>query len=134
MRSYPRLLHPVPVELEQIDKPGTVYDEDGREPVQQAARRAAVRLPAQLKFDDSETLRPTTTGPTSGADGYALFRMKDLKTAGITLRIGDRLRLAGDVPLDVYIDRLQPIGHLPRWNSTLVRAYFSDRQPAKQRS
>lgn len=134
MRSYPRLLHPVPVVLEQIDMAATVYDSDSREPVQQAARKTSVTLPGQMKYGESKSAGMSSTGLEAGENGYALFRIRDLHFANITLQIGDRIRSAGDTVHDAYITRLQPIGHLPRWNSTLIKAFFADRQPAKNRS
>jgi hypothetical protein len=134
MSSYPRLLHPVPVELEQLNIPATVYDLDGREPVQQAARKTVVTLPCQVKYGVAGALGMQSTGITAGENGYVLFRQRDLNFATVTLQIGDRLKSTGNTSLDVYITRLEPLGHYPEWNNTLVKAYFADRQPSKQRS
>jgi hypothetical protein len=130
-RPYPRLIHPVPVQIEQIDHGATVYDDDAREPVQQAARKAVVTLPGQASYGSRADLRYSAGGPQEGEDGFITFRMLDLQARSVTLQVNDRILKVGAVNHDAYITRIQPMGHYPEFNSSLVRAYFADRQPAK---
>lgn len=126
----PNLIHPIDVTIEQINRAATVYDEDAREPIQAAARSAAVVLPGQPNWNAGKRLEPTAEGPVDKAQGYMLFRQVDLAAAGIALQINDRLRAQGR---ELYIVRLQPMGHYDGV-SKLLRAWFADREPAKTRA
>lgn len=134
MRLYPRLLHPVVVVVEQIDKASTVYDEDTREPVYQASRHAAVSLPGQASYGSSKERSYAAYGPSEDESGYITFLMRDLTAQSVRLCIGDRISKIGNVDHDAYINKLQPMGHYPEFGATLMRAYFQDRQPVKLRS
>lgn len=131
----PRLIHPVPVELRQIDKPHTIYDADANEPVQHAAHGTLVKIKGQVSFvggADGISLVRTKGGPQAGETGYVLFRYKDLVARGVTLRFNDRITSLGSKAVDLYVTRVQDAGHYPdRKGSTIVRAWFSDRQPQK---
>jgi hypothetical protein len=129
----PNLLHPVPISVEKIDRASTYYDPDAREPIQQAARATTVVVQGQVNWGTQKGLEPAKAGPREGATGYVLFRRVDLDAAGVTLEDNDRFAKLGDVETDVYVDRLEWEGHYPdQGGPTLVKAYFSDRQPAKQ--
>lgn len=134
MRPYPNLIHPVAVTLEQIDRPATVYDENTRAPIQQAARKAAVTLSGQASYGSAAGLMRKTYGLIKDESGYVTFSRRDLVSRSITLSIGDRITLIGNESHDAYIVRLQPMGHYPEYGNTLVRAYYQDRKPAKQRA
>lgn len=129
---YPRLIHPVDVVIEQIDDADTAWDEDAREPVFQAARSAAVTLKGQASYGSSKDLSFEQAGRRENESGYVLFRTRDLEAASVTLRPNDRITKIGDVDHDAYITRLEPKGHYPGYNSTLVKAHFADRAPSKQ--
>lgn len=129
----PNLLHPVPVVIAKINRAGTRYDNDAREAVTQAARDSAVTVQGQVKWGLQEGLQPTKTGPKEDASGYVLFRRTDLATAGITLEQNDRFASIGGIDTDVYVSRIEWTGHYPSAGGpTMVKAYFADRQPAKQ--
>jgi len=131
--TIPNLLHPVPCVIEKINREDTKMDEDAREPIQQAARDTAVTVPGQVNWGTQKGLEPQKAGPREGATGYVLFRHVDLVAAGIALEDNDRFAKLGNVETDVYVDRLEHEGHYPDQSGpTLVKAYFSDRQPAKQ--
>lgn len=132
-RPYPRLIHPVRVTIEQTNPTSTVWDNDAREAVQQVARKAAVTLQGQASYGSSKDMSPGATGIREGEDGYVLFRQSDLAARSISLQVNDRITQIGGTLHDAYITRLQPMGHYPEFGSTIVRAYFSDRQPAKHR-
>lgn len=135
----PNLLHPVPVIIEQINKArqednsgdGTWFDDDFREPVQQAARSSVVTVQGQPRWGNSQKLGASRMGPESEATGYVVFRYVDLADAGITLQQNDRFTKIGTLDTDVYIISMRPEGHYADVGGpTLVKAFFKDRQPA----
>ena len=134
MASYPRLLHPVPVLLEQIDTSTTLYDEDAREPIQQAAHKTVVELSGQVKYGSSKEQSYELGGIRENERGYVLFRTVDLEAKSVTLQLNDRITKIGNVTHDSYIVRLEPAMHYPAHGNTGLKAYFSDRAPSKQRS
>jgi len=130
--TVPNLLHAVPVELVQIDTASTLWDEDAREAVQQASRSTPITLQGQVKWGAVEEVEMERQGVAEGADGYVLFRKIDLDALGIVLAPNDRFTKIGHIETDVYILKLQPMGHYPdQGGHTLVRAWFEDRTPAK---
>lgn len=129
----PNLIHPIPVELEQIDRTSTVYDEDAREPVQVIARDTKKTLKAQVLWGGHEEASSRKGGLQEGDRGYLLFRQKDLTAQGVDLAVGDRFAKIGLIKTDVYISRLEPLGHYPSAGGhTLMKAYFADRAPSRQ--
>jgi hypothetical protein len=129
----PNLIHPVPVVIRQIDKANTAYDEEYREPIQRVARRNNTTLPGQVKWANDKRVQYTRGGNRYDADGYVLFRYVDLASVGITLNINDRFMEIGGLAVDVYIKHFQPQGHYPdAGGPTLVKAFFGDKDPAKQ--
>lgn len=134
MSPSPRLLHPVPIVIEQIDYASSLYDQDAREPIQQAARKIEVTLPGQASYGSSRELSYSQGGRREDERGYVLFRQRDLDARSITLQTNDRIKKIGQSVQDGYITRIEPKGHYPgQAGATLVRAWFSDRAPAKQR-
>ena len=129
----PKLIHPVNVTIEQIDRAGTYYDEDAREPIQTVGRGSEKIIPGQISWVEQLALSMSKTGASENARGYVLFRKVDLDAASVTLQINDRILKMGHVETDVYIDELKWMGHYPDQNGpALVRAYFVDRQPSRQ--
>ena len=130
----PNLIHPVPIIIQRLDTPNTVMDEEYREPVQKSARQADTTVQGQAQWARSETMMVRSRGGRQlDANGYVLFRYADLEAAGITLQENDRFIKIGNEDTDVYIISLQPMGHYPSASgATLVKAYFADRQPARQ--
>ncbi len=130
----PNLLHRVNCTIEQIDRTGTLNDDDAREPVQHAERSAAVTVQGQPKWVSEETLGTSRGGARSDSAGYVLFRYVDLNAAGVDLDINDRITIQGHIAAEVYVTKVQPIGHYADQNgASLVKAWFADRKPAKQR-
>jgi len=129
----PNLIHPVPVEIRQIDESETIYDDDMREPVQQSVRASTVTVPGQVKWGMDQNLQTRLRGAEEGSDGYVLFRYVDLAAQGITLAREDRFVKLGNVDVDVYVKALRPEGHYSdQGGPTLVKAFFADRQPSRQ--
>lgn len=131
--TTPNLLHPVPIQIEQLDTASTVYDDDYREPVMQAAHATSKTVSGQVKWGLDDELSMAVGGPSEKADGYVLFRYIDLEAQSITLRQNDRLTKIGNVETDVYITSFKPIGHYPSaGGATMIKAFFVDRQPSRQ--
>ena len=129
----PNLIHPVDVTIEQIDQGGTFYDDDAREPIQVVGRSAQIVVKGQIKWGSQFDTEYQKTGVVEGAKGYVLFRKVDLDAATITLQLNDRILKMGHVETDVYVKKLEWMGHYPDQDGpALVRAYFEDRQPAHQ--
>lgn len=129
----PRLLHPVPVTIEQIDRGETLYDEDAREPIQQAARKVSKTIPGQVKWFSQFDDKPTRAGTIENASGYVLFRQVDLTAYAVELATEDRFSRIGTRDTDVYVVSLRPVGHYPdQGGHTMIKAFFKDRQPSKQ--
>jgi hypothetical protein len=129
----PNLIHPVPIEIRQIDKAKTHYDKDYREPVQRVARKTTQTLSGQVGWSYEKRVQYTRGGNRFDADGYVLFRYVDLEAKGITLAVNDRFSKVGTLDVNVYIKHLQPQGHYPQFSGpTLVKAFFQDKDPAKK--
>lgn len=129
----PNLLHKTNIVIQQIDKGDTIYDEDTREPVQQAHRTVNKDLKGQVHWGQADDLEPGAGGVQEESDGYVLFRYLDLDKKGIALSPGDRIIKMGRLNTDVYLIKLQPMAHYEDQNGpSTVRAYFKDRQPSKQ--
>ncbi len=129
----PNLIHPVPIDIQQIVKSETIYDDDLREPVQQAARPVTVKTVGQVKWNSQFELESQLGGAVEGSRGYVLFRRIDLEIQGIVLANNDRISKMGVRDTDVYITRLEPVGHYPDQSGhTLIKAHFNDRAPARQ--
>lgn len=134
----PRLLHPIAIGIRQLSRAKTLVDDDLREPRGDANREAAFTVPGQVKWFDIERFQGTQMGPEGHSDGYVLFRLPDLRAAGVgRIHQGDRFVTMGTGPnqveVDVYVNNLRYMGHYPdQGGPTLVRAYFKDRQPSKQ--
>ncbi|KKN30264.1 hypothetical protein LCGC14_0835790 [marine sediment metagenome] len=130
----PNLIHPVPVEIQQIDLGGTFMDPDAREPVQHATRATTVTVPGQPRWNSQLTKGHERGGRTESAIGYVVFRTLDLNANSVVLQVNDRFKKIGTVDTDVFIERLEHTGHYPdQGGPTLVKAHFTDRQPSKQR-
>lgn len=129
----PRLIHPVPVTIQQIDKSATIMDEDAREPIQSAARPVSKTLNGQVKWQSQFDEQNTRVGTIESASGYVLFRQIDLTAKSIVLQNEDRISRIGTSDTDVYITNLRPVGHYPdQGGHTMIKAFFDDRQPSKQ--
>lgn len=134
----PNLIHPIPVQIEPLQRAQSLVDDDFREPIQQAVRSPRATVPGQIKWTSDEQLRVTDAGTQKGADGYVLFRRCDLRAAGLNeIHQSDRFVAIGaganTTEVDLYVVRVQQMGHYPdQGGGSLVRAWFKDRQPSKQ--
>jgi len=130
--TLPRLIHPIDVTIEKIVKASTYYDEDAREPIQQAARAVPVVVKGQPKWTRQFGLDMEKGGARETAAGYVLFRKVDLDAVSVTLEDNDRITKMGHVECDVYVIRLEWTGHYPDQDGpSMVKAHFTDRRPSK---
>lgn len=134
----PRLMHPVPVEVEKLQRAVAPMDPDYAEPTQQAVRGPRITVPGQVKWGMDERLRATLTGAEQESEGYILFRRTDLRRVGlIEIAQNDRFTAIGTglnlVEVDLYVVGLRYEGHYPdQGGPALVKAFFKDRFPSKQ--
>lgn len=127
----PRLLHPVDIVIQQINRAGTRQDDDYREPIQRTTRHANKTVPGQVKWESEREESDQPIGVVEEANGYVLFRYVDLNAKSVTLAIGDKFIKTGNVDTNVYIVRLEPCGHYAdQLGPTMVKAHFLDRQPS----
>lgn len=125
----PRLIHPVPITIEQIDRSTTVYDDDFREEVQRVERGAPVTVSGQVSWEIDKRFRSSLGGAIEDSEGYVLFRFVDLTTAGVTLKREDRFTSLGNYACDVFVTALQPIGHYQdQGGPAMIRAFFKSQQ------
>ena len=130
----PRLIHPILCTVERIDKATTIYDPDAREPIQAAARHTEVQMYGQPRWISELELSTAQAGAENEARGYVLFRQVDLDAEGFDLAINDRITMQGHLADEVYITRIQPMGHYPdQSGASLIKAWFTDRKPSKER-
>jgi hypothetical protein len=128
----PNLLHPVKIVISQWVAGTTIYDEDTREPIKQAARLATETIIGQVSWEIKDDVVIYEGGTRLDAIGYVLFRWVDLNSKGVTLKRQDEIRKIGWQDTKLYIVGTKPAGHYTdQGGSTLVRAYFSDRAPSR---
>lgn len=136
----PNLIHPVPVEIQQIDRAQTVVDEDFGEEVENVARSATVTVPGQIRWRAFKRASFSARGLEEKADGYITFRPIDLRAQGITqLQAGDRIVGIGSgankMTVTLFVVNTEPLGHYSDIAGPgLVRAYFKSRHPVKSAS
>jgi hypothetical protein len=129
----PNLLHPVPIEIRQTDKAGTPQDHDFREPINRVKRQPTQTVDGQVAWANDKRIQYTRGGSRYDADGYVLFRYVDLEAKSMELKTGDKLVKIGKITSNVYIVHFQPQGHYTDvGGATLVKAFFSDKDPVKQ--
>jgi hypothetical protein len=128
----PNLIHPVTIIIEKLNTAGTIYDEDTREPIKQAAHAVPVPVRGQVSWDIKDEVVIGEGGTRLEANGYILFRYVDLNSAGITLSRQDRIKKIGWMDVDVYVVSLKPMGHYgDRNGASMVKAFFTDRAPSR---
>ena len=130
----PRLIHPLSCTVSRIDRSATLYDPEAREPLQQAARYVSVVVPGQPRWASRKELEKYPGGTRDDVRGYVLFRKIDLDARSFTIEINDRILAQGFLTDEVYVVRVEPNAHYTdRGGATLLKAWFTDRQPSKVR-
>ena len=129
----PRLIHPVNIQIQVLDRSSTFYDDEMREPIQQSVRGSTVTVPGQVKWGSDQAGISRREGTEESSDGYVLFRLVDLAANGVTLKREDRFIKLGTIETDVYVQRLEYTGHYSdQGGPTMVKAHFVDAQPSRQ--
>ena len=131
----PNLPHAVPITMRLIDKANTLMDDDAREPVGKPVRTDK-NLIGQIYWQD-QTWQSEREGLVDKTLGYILFRTYDLELASATIQVGDKVVSMGtgrgQVEIPLYIYRFRYRGwHSDQGGHTLLKAWFTDRKPAKQ--
>jgi hypothetical protein len=125
----PRLIHPVAVEITQIDVAATTLDATWREPVGGAVWRPPVALLAQVAHARADRLRMEPTGDRPQADGHLTFLAADLTTAGVTLKKGDRITKVAGAVRDWQIVEVRPVGTYDGSNWLVQTDYVAKVEP-----
>ena len=126
----PTLIHPVDVIIEQGIKAQTSFRSDAREPVRRLKRTAPITLSAQIKWNRSDDPVMEFEGVTEGSRGYLLFKYKDLENVSVVIKRGDKIIKIDRIDYELFVTQLRPAGHYPdQGGATLLKAYFSDREP-----
>lgn len=146
----PRLIHPTPVTIQRQVANETIFDPVSREPVRQIWKEGqgpglgtATTLKAQVNWNLGEMERPELHpgGPDIKSYGYLLFRIKDLKKAGLMtdngdgtferqIKRGDLITRIGITRVKLYVVFFRDTGHYPdQGGATLLEVDFQDRQP-----
>jgi hypothetical protein len=132
MRPYPRLLHPVPVELRKLNRAQTAWDKKAREPIGHAVRDVAVVLEAQVRYNRIEQPTADFEGVLRDSKGMLLFRFCDLEAIPITIERGDKVSKIGNRACDFFVSHFEDAGHLQDYGgATLLAVWFVDRTPGE---
>jgi hypothetical protein len=133
------LLHPVPIQVQPIDRDSTISDDDAREPIQIVNRATTISLAAQVEYREFATHGTLAEydegGLLEGEAGYVAIRTVDFLAASWTPAIGDRISIIGTGTLSpktskVYVTRLKPFAHYPVVGALGLKLYFTDRKPS----
>jgi hypothetical protein len=127
----PNLIHPVPIQIKQLDTSNTAMDRDYREPILQSKRSSTVTVQGQVKWWSRSNLDFTEGGSQEEYTGYVLFRRVDLERQGITIKNNDKIIKIDNLDMDLYITKFNPIAYYKNGYS-LLKCFFLDRQPANQ--
>lgn len=136
MSDVPELIEPIPVLFQQINKAATTYSTGvaGRREIQNfVARDVTKTIEAQVAFPDTDQ-RPmySQLGVDEQARGYLVVRYSDMQSLGITLKRGDKIIKLGNTTVEYFLlhGNGDPAAHFSSIGGfTLVRLYFSDREP-----
>lgn len=131
MGIRPRLIHPVWIIVQKVDKDNTEYRANAREAIKTVERGPEVRVRAQVQWARRKDPNAARTGIVHGASGYVLFDMRDLETLDYTPGDGDRITTIGALTgLSLYMTAQTPAGHYDgrHW---LLRVDFTDKAPGR---
>jgi hypothetical protein len=128
----PVLIHPVPIKYKVLDKANTNYDDDAREPIRVAKKKAEVTLNAQVKWTTDGEVVITPGGATVEITGYVLFETQELENKSIDPKFGDQItEISGKTYDDLFVVRTKPMGHYPDIGGPgLLRTDFNRREKA----
>lgn len=134
----PRLIHPLPTDVQSVNRDATIQDDGYSEPVQTVQYDPTFTAPGQWKWMSDKELRAQDIGAVEYSTGYVLFRTSDLRAIGKKINTGDRIigygAGAARIALDVYVTKVRYEGHYPdQHGPALVKAFFNDRAPERQK-
>lgn len=129
----PRLIQPIEVTITPIDRASTLYDDNAREPVRQAAYLTPIIIDAQVEWFDSLDADFGPGGALEHMSGYLIIRAVDMTRKGYTPHRGDKITSLGEQSDQLfYIDAVERAAH---WSAqkgpTLRRLPFTDRKPTQ---
>lgn len=122
----PRLIHPVTVEIERVQKDQVVWDDTFREPVSgdDVPYGEPEAIEAQVRFNTYERRDMTLAGETPMTTGHILYRRGEIPS----LKKGDRIKSVDGMPItSVYIVSVQPAA-AGRGRFHLECAHFEERK------
>lgn len=151
----PRLIHPINVTLEIINRDESVFDPYAREPVGQVIRegesentgeRVIVKAQVSFYFSSAKMDEPIYDrgGVIEESLGYIVVRYNDLIRSGLLalnannqfenmkIKRGDRIIQFGKEIVDYYVTGFKPFAHYPKQQQTLLQINFIDRHPGYQ--
>ena len=123
----PRLIHPVNVVIQQIDRTATNWDPDFKEPIDEedVAYQDPVTLKGQVNYMSFEQMVSAPASWVKDSIGRIVFRKKDLTAAGITLDLMDKIISIDGEDVTLFILEARPQGHYQ--HSTLIFAFFGEK-------
>jgi hypothetical protein len=131
-RQYPSLHFPVMVELRQLNRAATKWDDKAREPVGHVVRDPAVAILAQVQYNRIEEPIPDFLGVRHDSRGYLVFLWRDLNAAGLTVARGDKITKIGNRDVSYFVSYFEDCGHYEEFGATMLKAFFVDRDPGEQ--
>jgi hypothetical protein len=130
-RPYPNLIHPVAVELRQLNRDKTHWDNRARESIGRANRDLPVVLQAQVIYKRIEDPAADFEGVRHDSLGYLMFRYRDLEEAGITIKRGDKISKIGNRSTDFFVKYFEDSAHYPEYGASFLVVWFVDRDPGE---
>lgn len=122
----PRLLHPVPCEIQPADK-SRGHTNAAREPLRIVRRKATITIPAQNSIG-VPPYRLDPQGLRASATGYLLVRRVDCEGREYAPDTGDRIVRIGRDSVDLYVVSVEPTAHYPdQVGATMFRLYYGTR-------
>ena len=151
----PRLLHPVNVTIEIINRSDSVFDQYAREPVGQVVRAGespgtgtsyTFKAQVSLYYAGARMDYPRYEhgGVVEETNMYFATTYKELIRVGLLtlnsdgsfnqflIKRGDRMIQWGRESCNYYITGQKPFGHYPKQRQTLVQFNLEDRNPGYQ--
>lgn len=128
------LIEPINVNIEQIDKDSTVFNDglSGRNfPANTISRKSVITLEAQVVFGDRDQKgNITMLGADEQRKGYMVIRVSDLEDKKINLKRGDKITKIAQNETELYLTHSSgdPAAHI-NGVFNLVRMFFEDRDP-----
>ena len=127
-----RLIHPVSIIVQPLDKAASVWDSSAREPVARLRRAAPVTIDAQIHWARRDVTMPGPTGGVVQSACYLVFLLSDIEAATWTPAHGDKVTSIDGAAHELYLlGPGQQRGQYRRRTGTrhqIIRIYFTDRK------